>query len=105
MLRVLRCRKFLVKGRVKWINLTLLLLLAALQVKLWFGDGSLQEMWAIRGALVQRQEENALLEVRNSALAAEVINLKTGLSAIEERARTDLGMVREGEVFFQVIDR
>jgi len=78
-------------------------LLAMLQYRLWLGAGSLNEVAHLRQQIEQQQEENQLLGERNRTLAAEVDDLKQGTAAIEERARTDLGMVGAGETFYQVI--
>jgi cell division protein FtsB len=78
-------------------------LLAMLQYRLWLGAGSLNEVRHLRQQIDQQQGENELLRERNRTLAAEVQDLKQGTTAIEERARTDLGMVGAGETFYQVI--
>ncbi len=82
----------------------LLLLLFILQGQLWFGQGSLPDLWRLRDTVEAQQQENATLEERNESLAAEVKDLKSGLEAIEERARSELGMIRNGETFYQVTD-
>ncbi len=82
----------------------LVTLLLVLQYRLWFSDGGLVKMWQLSESLEQQKQENARLLERNRALEAEVIDLKQGLQAIEERARTELGMVKKDETFFQVID-
>ena len=82
----------------------LLFLLLLLQGQLWFGQGSLPDLWRLKRAVDAQQEENRGLEERNTALNAEVRDLKSGLEAIEERARTELGMIRDGETFYQVTD-
>jgi cell division protein FtsB len=82
----------------------LVTLLLVLQYRLWFSDGGLVKMWQLSEALETQKQENARLTERNRALEAEVIDLKQGLQAIEERARTELGMVKKDETFFQVID-
>ena len=82
----------------------LLFLLLVLQGQLWFGQGSLPDLWRLKRAVEAQQDENRQLEERNAALAAEVQDLKGGLEAIEERARSELGMIREGETFYQVTD-
>jgi cell division protein FtsB len=81
----------------------LLVLLAALQWRLWFGDGSLQELSRLRDESAHSRSEVLRLTMRNQALAAEVADLKSGLDAIEERARGELGMINEGETFYQFI--
>lgn len=81
-----------------------LLALALLQHRLWFGYGSLPEVYSLAAQKASRQQENAALTERNAALAAEVIDLKEGLAAIEEIARGEMGMIKEGETFYQIID-
>ncbi|MDH3948869.1 MAG: cell division protein FtsB [Gammaproteobacteria bacterium] len=82
----------------------LLILLLALQYDLWVGDGSLATVWHLQKEVDAQQLENTYLTERNETLAAEVKDLKTGLDAIEERARNDLGMVKEGETYIQVVE-
>ncbi|MGQ7844813.1 cell division protein FtsB [Granulosicoccus sp. 3-233] len=81
----------------------LLVLLLALQYRLWFGDGSLQEVWRLREQARASQAEVQRLSMRNQALAAEVADLKSGLEAIEERARAELGMIDKDETFYQFV--
>ncbi|EHQ53464.1 MULTISPECIES: cell division protein FtsB [Ectothiorhodospira] len=90
---------------MKWLITLLLALFLGLQYKLWFGEGSLVEVWQLRQELEIQRAQNQELRGRNEALEAEVIDLKTGLEAIEERARRELGMIAEDEIFFQVVDR
>lgn len=85
------------------LTILLVCLLAGLQFRLWIGDGSLAEVWSLRQAVKEQQAENERLSARNDALAAEVKDLKQGRSAVEERARTELGMIAEGETFFQIV--
>ena len=80
-------------------------LLAILQYDLWFGDGSLTAAWRLEQNIAQQQKENEQLQLRNDALAAEVSDLKSGLAAIEERARSELGMIKQGETFVQIVDQ
>lgn len=82
----------------------LVVLLAALQVRLWLGDGGIRDVRQLEAAIAAQREQNAGLARRNAELAAEVEDLKEGLSAIEERARYDLGMVRPGEEFYLIVD-
>lgn len=84
--------------------LVLLVLLGMLQYKLWFGAGGHREVAALRAQVQAQEAENLRLEQRNEALAAEVEDLKSGEAAIEERARSELGMVKPGEVFYRVVD-
>ena len=89
---------------MKWLTGILLFLLLILQYTLWFGNGGLLRVWQISSMVAEQQEVNARLQERNQALEAEVIDLKEGIVAIEERARSDLGMIKQGETFFQVIE-
>lgn len=89
---------------MRTLIILLALMLAGLQFKLWVGNGSLAEVWRYNRAVSEQQAENARLEERNKTLDAEVLDLKQGLEAIEERARSELGMVKQGETFFQVIE-
>lgn len=81
----------------------MLVLLGATQLRLWFGEGSLLEMSALSRQLATQRAELEELRERNATLRAEVEDLKTGLAAIEARARSELGLVREGETYFQLI--
>jgi len=82
----------------------LLVALAALQYRLWVGEGSLGEITLLRRQIAEQRAEMERLKERNRALQAEVEDLKSGLDAIEERARTEMGMVKPGEVFFQLVE-
>lgn len=88
---------------MRLLTVFLLALIALLQFPLWLGKGSWLRVWEVDRQLRAQQEVNRQLEVRNAALDSEVRDLKQGLDAIEERARSELGMVRQDEVFFQVI--
>lgn len=90
---------------MKWVTGLLVVLLLGLQYKLWIGEGSVAEVWQLRQTLEAQRAENEELRYRNAALDAEVTDLKTGLDAIEERARRELGMIRRDETFFQVVGR
>ena len=89
---------------MKKLVILLLLLLVYLQYRLWFCEGSLQEVRELQRAVEQQREENLQLRERNDALDAEVRDLQQGLEAIEEHAREDLGMVKEGETFYHVVE-
>ena len=84
--------------------LLLALLLASLQYKLWFGNGGQNEVEALRVQVARQEAENLKLQQRNEALKAEVEDLKSGEAAVEERARSELGMVKPGETFYRVIE-
>ena len=81
----------------------LALALFGLQYRLWLSDDGVNEVRRLETAVIAQERENAQLEARNAQLAAEVENLKKGLDAVEERARSDLGMVRANETFYQVV--
>jgi cell division protein FtsB len=89
---------------VKIIRYALLGLLVALQYPLWFGNGGILALWQLQREVAAHKTEIASLRARNRALEAEVLDLKQGLEAIEERARNELGMVKKGETFYQIIE-
>lgn len=82
----------------------LLLLLAGLQLRLWAGQGSLAQVKRLEDEIAAQEAENATLEQRNEVLVREVDELKTGMDAVEERARSELGMIREGETFYLIVE-
>lgn len=82
----------------------LLALLLLLQYRLWVGEGSLAEVHALRKHVKAQKMELDIMRQRNNALRADVQDLKKGLDAIEERARSELGMVRQDEEFYQIVD-
>ena len=81
----------------------LLVAFLALQYRLWLSPNGMRDLWRTEKAIEAQTEENERLTERNRTLAAEVRDLKEGRAAIEERARTDLGMVGSNETFFQVV--
>jgi cell division protein FtsB len=89
---------------MRLLGLALVVLLVALQWPLWFGKGGWMRVWELDRQLVALQQTNATARARNAALDADVRDLKQGYDAIEERARTELGMIREDEVFFQIVE-
>jgi cell division protein FtsB len=89
---------------MKPVMLLLTLLLVLLQYRFWFSHDGLPAMLHIHRAVELQQQENAKLEARNQVLAAEVQDLKSGLEALEERARNELGMIKSNETFFQIIE-
>lgn len=90
---------------MRWLVLALIGLLGLLQYRLWVGEGSLAELHTLKMQIGEQQLELERLQARNQVLIAEVESLKTGLAAIEERARFDLGMIQEGELFLQLIEK
>ena len=86
---------------MRLIIAVLLVLLVLLQIQLWQQFRDVQDLKAL---VAEQAEENQRLATRNDALAAEVADLESGLEAVEERARSELGLIREGEEFFLVID-
>jgi len=89
---------------VKILSYVLIGLLLLLQYPLWIGNGGVFAVWLLDREIEAQEAENARLKERNQALEAEVNDLKQGLDAIEERARAELGMVKQGETFYQTID-
>lgn len=90
---------------MKIIAFILLVLLIWLQYKIWLQDGGLPEVLQLQQEIETVKTEVKRLQERNSSLDAEVRDLKKGLRAIEERARSEMGMIKEGEVYYQVIER
>ena len=85
-----------------WLFLVLLLLLGGLQYRLWVGNGSLAQVAELKQQIDEQHAENERLLERNRVLDAEVMELKKGMETVEERARHELGMVKEGETLFQL---
>ena len=86
---------------MRWPTWVLVALLILLQYPLWFGKGGLLRVREMERQVAAQRELNQTLESRNAAMEAEVRDLKSGYDAIEERARQDLGMVRDSEIFIQ----
>ncbi|MAA63546.1 MAG: cell division protein FtsB [Alteromonadaceae bacterium] len=78
--------------------------IVVLQVRLWIGEGSFAQVWQLQQKIGVQQAENAKLANRNERLYAEVRNLRSGQGAIEERARMNMGLIREDETFFLVVE-
>ncbi len=89
---------------MKWLWLMLSVFILALQYRLWVGEGSYAQVISLQQQIDQLNAENQVLAERNATLDAEVIDLKSGNEAIEERARNHLGMIHKDETFFLVID-
>jgi cell division protein FtsB len=86
------------------VFIILAVLLVLLQFRLWVSDTGYRAAWRLDEQVAAQQVENETLRERNRALAAEVSDLKTGLDAVQEIARSELGMIREGETLFQVVE-
>ncbi len=86
------------------LSLLLATLIALIQYPLWLGKGSWLRVWEVESEIRAQREVNTRLRTRNVAMDAEVRDLKQGFEAIEERARSELGMVRSDEIFFQLMD-
>ena len=89
---------------MKLLALALITLIGLLQYPLWLGKGSWLRVWEVDQQLRAQRDANQKLQARNNALDAEVRDLKQGLDAIEERARNELGMVKQDEIFFQILE-
>ncbi|HEX2492352.1 MAG TPA: cell division protein FtsB [Steroidobacter sp.] len=88
---------------MKVLIAALVVLLAVLQYRLWVSDEGVREVVRLREEIAEQRQENERLRERNRTLTAEVMDLKKGTTAIEERARTDLGMIGQSETFYQVV--
>lgn len=88
---------------MRWVSLILLALILMWQYPLWLGKGSWLKVWELDRQVEAQKKSNLQTRTRNAVLDAEVRDLKQGTDAIEERARSDLGMIKPGEVFYQVV--
>lgn len=88
--------------KLLWSVMVILILL--LQVRLWVGEGSFAQVWTLEQSIAEQRAENADLAVRNERLYAEVRNLRNEKGAVEERARMNLGLIRQDETFFLVVE-
>lgn len=89
---------------MKWVILALVVVLLGLQGSLWLGEGSLPSAWQLARSIDEQTLENEELASRNRVLAAEVMDLKQGTVAVEEIARSELGMIRKDETFHQLAE-
>jgi len=89
---------------MKLLTFVLIALIALLQYPLWLGKGSWLKVWEVNQQVITQHETNQQLKIRNAVLDAEVRDLKQGHDAIEERARSELGMIKQDEIFFQVLE-
>lgn len=90
---------------MRGITLILLIILLLLQYPLWLGKGSWLKVWDLNRQVAAQQQINQQTHARNSLLDAEVHDLKQGTEAVEERARSELGMIKRDEVFYQILDK
>jgi cell division protein FtsB len=90
-------------GSIRWILSALIIMVVAMQGQLWLSEDGYRKTRNLRVALASQRSENDALRARNAILNAEVLNLKNGREAAEERARTDLGMIGASETFYQVV--
>jgi cell division protein FtsB len=89
---------------MRWILVLLLLLLFGLQARLWVGQGSWEQIVSLQREIERQTIINDRLQERNNVLEKEVRDLKSGLESIEERARSDLGLIKQGETFYLLIE-
>lgn len=89
---------------MRTLTLIFVILIAALQYPLWLGKGSWLRVWDLNQQIEKQKDQNEQLKGRNGGMDEEVHDLKQGYGAIEERARTELGMVKQDEVFYQLVD-
>lgn len=89
---------------MKILLTSLAIILLSLQLQLWLGEGSVRSLSLLESELDDQQAANADLQARNRLLEIEVVDLKNGLEAVEERARSELGMIGDDEVFYLIIE-
>jgi cell division protein FtsB len=90
---------------MRFLTIVFVALIVLLQYPLWLGKGGWLRVWEIDRQVTAQKDSNAKLRVRNDALDAEVRDLKQGYDAIEERARYELGMIRQDEIFFHILEQ
>lgn len=89
--------------REKWVPIIMVLMLALLQHRLWFGKNSIPDYLALKEEVRQQAVQNGNLSQRNNLLKADISDLKIGLESIEERARNELGLIKRGETFYRIL--
>ncbi|EPE37754.1 cell division protein [Candidatus Photodesmus katoptron] len=89
---------------MKFLNLVLLLLLVYLQYSLWFNKNGILDFYAVHNEIKVQRQINANLKIENDKIFAEITDLRQGFDAIEERARYELGMIKEGETFYRLVE-
>ncbi len=88
---------------MRWFCAVMLILIAMAQADLWVGERGMPAVWRLNDAIAAQRVENAAFKQRNERLAAEVTDLREGLEAVEERARHELGMIKKGETYYQLV--
>ncbi|MFQ3207867.1 MAG: cell division protein FtsB [Glaciecola sp.] len=89
--------------RNRWILVILIALLGLLQTRLWFGKNSIADYNLMKSEVEELQQQNANLKQRNALLQADISDLQLGLESIEERARNELGLIKDGETFYRIL--
>lgn len=89
--------------RNRVLPILMIVLLVALQYRLWFGKHSIPDLWDMQQKIESQVQQNANLQQRNDLLKADINDLKIGLEAIEERARNELGLIKQGETFYRIL--
>ncbi len=89
---------------MRWIFVLLLIFFLGLQYRLWVGEGSWAHIVTLEKKIANQEEVNGHLVQRNKSLEIEIFGLKNGLESVEERARSDLGLIKEGETFYLLVD-
>ncbi len=90
---------------MKWVTLVLIAAIAWFQYSLWLSKGGWRDMWRLQDQVTVQEEKNRALALRNTALAAEVMDLAEGRDAIAEIARVDLGYIQSGETYYRLVRR
>ena len=90
---------------MRWLILLLVILLLGLQYRLWIGQGSWAEITALKRELEKQSVINDGLRQRNKILETEIRDLKSGMDSVEERARSELGLIKENETFYLIVDK
>lgn len=90
---------------IKPIIIALVVLVAFIQYEIWLAPGGLRTLWNLKHNIVKQHAKNAELLQRNKTIAADIKDLRRGRQAVEERARSELGMVKDGETYYQVVKR
>jgi len=89
--------------RDKWVNILLVIFLVLLQARLWFGKHSVPDYQNLTQKVAEQAQQNANLAQRNELLKADIEDLTIGMDAIEERARSELGLIKQGETFYRIL--